>query len=474
MGTEPYCVLHYGVDKRASDELAVNPQFESCFASVLQNRDGNWRGFVFPPGIALPKEIDFPIGAQGCRFEALRLENVTFKERADFSGSLFKGSLSLSGVTFSDRVDFQGCRFDCPVDLANTHCLGDATFASSDFGQRAILRVNFCKPVIFSEAVFRDGVNFAGWRNITAKLSGAVSVTATGNFGIVFTGKRSIGVRLKKSLFAIWQYLSRAARHVRNEIKLSLRRGINAVNRIRRRFAATSPDERVFRVFEDEAHFEGVVFLKPDQTLFTQVDLSRVHFRGTNLRGVRFLGVSWWQPRFKRNGLYDEVWVKESPDGPHRARSMPVLEETCRNARVSLEENRSYSVATDFYVAEMEAARAQLGLFRRHIFSVNALYRTSTRYGASVAVGFRTLAFLLVIHVLLSLIVLATNDVVLTAQHVSETGLRSVRVMLLHAPESAEGQLPLRQGWLDTAFRLLGVAQMAMIVLAFRSRIKRH
>jgi uncharacterized protein YjbI with pentapeptide repeats len=227
-------------------------------------------------------------------------------------------------------------------------------------------------------------------------------------------------------------------------------------------------------MFEVDGQLQDVVFLKPDQTTFSQVDLSHVYFRGTNLRGIRFLGVVWWQPRLERNGLYDELFIRLSKDGPFRYQNLPVLEETCRNARVALEENRSFGIASDFYVGEMEAARAQLSFLKRHLFSVAALYRFVSRYGTDVGVALRVLALLYSLHLAGTLAIQFGDGATLSVGVISEATLRSFKVLMQQNPETITSIGSHFQAWLDAAFRVLGLIQVAMVALAFRSRIKRH
>jgi len=222
--------------------------------------------------------------------------------------------------------------------------------------------------------------------------------------------------------------------------------------------------------FEGEGQFQSVIFLKPDQVLFSEIDLARVHFRGTNFRGVRFLSVKWWQPAFNRNGLYDEVFIKNTVDGPLRHLSLPALEETCRNARVALEENRDFNTASDFYIAEMEAVRGQQSFLRRHFFSVTALYRCVSRYGTSVGTVLWVLCLIYLLHVTASVYVGQVSSV----SEFLDLALRSLKVLLLVRIESSNMAIVAEQAWLDISLRLLGPIQIAMLAIAFRARIKRH
>jgi uncharacterized protein YjbI with pentapeptide repeats len=476
-GPDPYCSLHYGCNHKLTEELPENPHFANDFLTAVQANEGDWRGFVFPPGIRLPKEIPFAVDARGSRLSSFEQDQVTFKAPADFSDAIFKGGLTLKGVIFEDVVTFDRCRFEGPVDVLNVQCKKAASFYRADFAGRTILRANFRASVNFNEAVFRDGVVFAGWRIVTARLSSALALSSTQSERVV--GRRpTLGEQIRVRVAQAGNSISRLGKRLQKMLVEVAGRIRGRVSGLRHRFAKTDSDAQVFKMFEAEGQLQGVVFFKPDQTLFSQVDLSKVFFRGTNLRGVRFLGVTWWQSTFGRNGLYDEVFIRMSKDGPFRHLSLPVLEETCRNARVALEENRSFNVASDFYVAEMEAARSQQKFWERHVFSVTALYRSVSRYGTSVGTALWMLFLIYFLHMISTVALESPKGTVLEMQHISEAAVRSLKVLLLQATvqatESRVASISSTQTWLDLVFRLLGPIQLAMVALAFRSRIKRH
>jgi hypothetical protein len=239
----------------------------------------------------------------------------------------------------------------------------------------------------------------------------------------------------------------------------------------RRRFSRDDPNSTDFNVFGGEGHLENVLFGKPEHTSFTQVDLSKVHLRGTNLRGVRFLGVNWRQPALRRNGLHDELAIRASRDGAYRYRELPLLEETCRNVRVSFEESRSFSIASDFYIAEMEASRARLTLVRRHFFSVAAVYRLVSNYGTSVATALRILFYLFALHILATILITGLPTGETARQTLSATALRTLRLLVF---QSTPVSGALGSDWSDALFRIAGLIQVTMVVLTFRTRIKRH
>jgi hypothetical protein len=120
----------------------------------------------------------------------------------------------------------------------------------------------------------------------------------------------------------------------------------------------------------------------------------------------------------------------------------------------------------------MDALRLQLPWAQRHLFSIPALYFSVSRYGSSVGTALRMLLLLLVLHFCVSLALSSSPSELEVPSHVLDTALHSARLMLYQtegpAPEQRAGQL-----WADLVFRLLGTAQLAMLVLAFRAKVKR-
>lgn len=468
-GSRSYCSLHDGCGSEPS-----HPDFEESFAALLDAKDGDWRGIVFPRGVKLPRKIDFPVNARGCQFNALDLDGVVFIGTVDFSEAVFNDEAIFRSVVFEDVVTFERCRFNGPIDFLNVLCRKSASFFRADFSGRSILRINFQGSVTFHQAIFRDGVSFAGWRNITGRAIAATSFSVSGRITASTGRKPTVQEHVRIVLVAIQSWAKSKWMQLKQKALGTAKKVQNRYRSFLRQFARADSDTQVFRMFEAEGQFQDVVFIKPDQTTFSQVDLSHVYFRGTNLRGVRFLGVVWWQPKLRRNGLYDELSIRLSKDGPFRYQYLPILEETCRNARVALEENRSFGMASDFYVGEMEAARAQLSFLERHLFSVAALYRFVSLYGTNVGVALRVLALLYSLHLAGTLAIQFDESATLSVGVISDATLRSFKVLIQQNPETITSIGSHFQAWLDAAFRVLGLIQVAMVALAFRSRIKRH
>jgi uncharacterized protein YjbI with pentapeptide repeats len=445
---DDYCVFHHGCNRKPDEELLPNPQFQPAFDSLLDQKDGNWDGFVFPTEIKLPNTIEFPVYLRCSHFTNFDLTNTTFEALVDFSDTVFLGNAIFHNVTFKSQAIFDRCRFEDCFELQHTHFEASASFYRAEFSKRAVFRTRFGGSCNLNETIFREGASFAGW---TASFG---NMSATLSFGQPV--ELTIPQKIKKGFKKIQERINEL---FHQEI---------------RRFSTKYQDVEIYRVFEGEGQLGNVVFIKPDQVSFSEVDLSRVHFRGTNLRGVRFLGVSFWQPELGRNGLYDEVFIRLNKDGPFRFHNLPALEQTCRNVRVSLEESRDFNIASDFYIAEMEALRNRLPFIKRHLFSVAALYRIVSNYGTSVFRGLLVLLLLIVLHLKLSLC-FSPETFSQSVEYITENALRTVKIMSLQMVSSGDSdKLTSGQRWVDAIFRILSPVQITMLALAFRTRIKRN
>jgi uncharacterized protein YjbI with pentapeptide repeats len=470
-----YCIMHFGWDTDATEPLPPNSSFRAAFEKIVQNADGNWRGFVFPADVPFPKQIDFPVDARACQFSNFDLEQTIFTKTADFSGSIFRRSAALRGVRFSDSVNFERCRFMGTTDFLNVLCTGAASFCRSEFSGRTVLRINFSGSANLNETLFRDAVTVSGWRNVNVTVSGQTVALGLGAIGTAIGGGPPTILRRAQALYATAKHLLRREyQRLRSLLGRLISQVAARLREVRRRYARTDPNTQIFRVFEVDAQFQEVVFSKPDLTVFSHVDMSRVFVRGTNFRGVRFLAVNWYQPHLGRSGIQDEVFF-QTVDGPLRRRELPAIEETYRNIRVALEEGKSFNTAADFYIGEMEAARAQLPLLERCLLSVPAVYSMISRYGTSVARAVGTLVALFALYMIVTLTLqwhVPTNQPL--ERMLATTSLKAFRLVLFQDTRTADGASSLSIQWIDTLFRLLALIQTAIVAFALRARIKRH
>lgn len=476
---ERLCVFH-----ALSEPLSVNKEnnvresFKAKLPGLIAEKQGDWEGFVFPIALRLAEEkIDFEVNARGARFrEAVSLEKLTFLQRVVFDGATFEKPFIARGVEFAKEARFDFARFEQSCELQHVQFRSPASFHRVEFSGPVMCRAQFASQVSFAEASFGDRTHFAGWRNIDMTVREEVlALDGTSADLTVQSASATFGARV---LAAVRGHLQLAAAAIRRCWRVGVRSvkhlGASVRDRLvvlRHRYSRTSAETEIFSVFGSEVEFTDVDFATPTLVSFSGVDMSRAYLLGTNLRGVRFLNVIWWQPDLRRNGLHDEVFISKSQDGPFRWRSLPALEETCRNLRLALEESKSYAAAADFYVGEMEAQRARLGFWKGSLFSVPAWYAVLTRYGTSVTRGLIVLACLIVSHALATAILRGFQSADIFNQ-LPELLLRSIRIATFQRDESGLGTLS--EGWIDMVFRIFTAIQIALLVFAFRTRIKRH
>jgi len=468
-----YCVLHQGCDSGPDVQPPPNPHFWPAFQALLAAGDGNWQGFVFPAEIRLPTSVDFPIDAIDVRWTDFIADNTVFNGMVDLSGATFFGGVALRTIEFRKGANFERCRFKASVDFLNVQ-FANGSFYRAEFSGRAVLRVNFHNACNFNEAVFKEEAVFSGWRNVSAALNAHLGLHASIHGIAGRTGNPpNVWQRVAQQVAVLRRMISDQWTALRSSIGVAKARAGEWLTKLRRRYSRADPGTTYFRVFNGDAQMQNVVFARPAQTVFMNADLSKVMFLGTNLRGLRFIAVDWWQPQLGRNGIRDEVFIALNPDGPFRHSQLPALEETCRNVRVALEENRSFDVASDFYVGEMDARRNQLPLLARHIFSVPALYRAVSRYGTNVGTALRFLALLVALHISWTLWLSITTASSSILEPFVRAAYHSARLLAFQAVDTnATGHSA--QDWIDIAFRIAFPIQLAMLALAFRARIKRH
>jgi uncharacterized protein YjbI with pentapeptide repeats len=423
---------------------------------LIHLKDGMWRGFDFPGGLRLTaSKYDFQIDLSHALIEGTSFDDVEFLEDVRLDSAVFKEKLSIQKATFHKQVQFDKCKFEGPVDVLHAK----------------FMQPYFTKRVNFNNTIFHRAVKFSGWRNISlSPASGVIGLSATG----ILTVSGESPPTLRQRLMALWRRSKKFVEKARTRLKdvvFKMCASISSsVSSFKRRYSRTNPNEEVFDVFGDTGDFEFVDFAIPSHVVFQTANLSKVYFRGTNLRGARFYAVNWYQPELKRNGLYDELNIQGSSDGAFRYQNLPILEETCRNLRAALEDNRNYAEAADFYVGEMEARRMRLNFLRRYFFSVEALYRYASTYGTSVGRALTILVAILLLHTALNV---CTQTEVL-AFSFSDIEFNLYRSIQLPFIQPDRDNVTAVQRWLDLVFRMLAIIQIALVVFAFRTRIKRH
>ena len=352
-----------------------------------------------------------------------RLEGLCIDCKIDLRDAEVHG-LKLDRVHVTDDWIMNGAVFLGPLDIKATEFMGSFSAVDCRFQAPVSLRGDYRKSALLAHCSFEARTVFSG----------------------TFHGR----VSLEDSVFH----------------ESALFQGHSPV-----RFTTGSPateDDIVFRLFNDVVDLSSVDFRRPQRTRFVAVSLAKAKFSETDLRGVHFQDVD-WATRGGARMLYDEVATEESKDEGYRALQKRRLEETYRNVRTALEESRDYATATDFYVREMETRRRTMPWWRREFFSVEALYLSVSRYGSSPSRALGWFLALVILHWLIQFH-LVGEPTFLTAQ---ATLAETLQVLTLQrvGPRPGHGLLPVV---VDSAFRILVAAQLAMLTLAMRGRIKRH
>ena len=469
-----YCIFHRHHEYMVIAGTQPQVNFMNELQKEIVSKNGNWRGFSFPAEFRLSGNVDFQISAQFSIFNDLKLEGVTFEDECRFTDSKFRGDAQLKTCHFKKNADFTKCVFENKTEFLNVFFHGVASFGESEFIDRVSLRVNFSESANFSSTIFKDAVTFSGWRNISLSLSSA-SLSMSAGFATVTQSNQTIAQKIRQSL----QVFCSKAKVLKESFLKLIKSASNYIKvkfeQLKRRFFTKREGIQDYLVFEKEGQLNNVTFYKPDQTVFNNVNMSKVYLAGTNFRGSRFLGVYWHQPKLKRNGLYDELFIRNSGDANFIQKQLPQLEESYRNIRVTLEDNLNYEAAADFYVGEMDTRRAQLNIFRRHFFSVTALYKAVSNYGTSVFTAFRVLLWIILFHWAITLFLnfdFEKHDI----QFTKDMLLRSFSQFSFHNLDESTSWIvnPFLQRWVDIGLKLFGISQLAMLVFAFRTRIKRH
>ena len=157
-----FCTFHRHHENIVYAGGSPQVNFMEELQKEIESKNGNWRGFSFPPEFRLPNIVDFQINAQFSIFNDLKLEGVTFEEECNFSNSKFRGDAQLKTCNFKKNTDFTKCIFENKTEFLNVFFQNVVNYSESEFIDRASLRVNFAESAIFNGVIFKDAVTFQG------------------------------------------------------------------------------------------------------------------------------------------------------------------------------------------------------------------------------------------------------------------------------------------------------------------------
>jgi len=255
--------------------------------------------------------------------------------------------------------------------------------------------------------------------------------------------------------------------------------------------------------------FDNVRFEKPELITFESIDFSKADFQLTNLIGVRYLDVKFRQELLNRNGLIHDVrlaleekkqWsvvindvkrkykkasklekiflgktrrffkvlvegIKQLESEVNKNKTKQhLLENNYRNIRMSMEANKDFVIATDFYAGEMDAKRKQLSFIGRNILSVEQLFRLSSNYGQSIKRAICVLSLMLIFQMAFSCWIYSNEPIVDVLEH-------TVKFFTYQKSDSL-GSSKL-MSFINSFFRILIPIQVAMLTFAIRNVTRR-
>jgi uncharacterized protein YjbI with pentapeptide repeats len=475
--------------------------------------DGDWRGFNFP----ITKELENVVCKTSLRLQNARLYGVKIKQ------GVFEGNVDMTGCKISS-LELQTCKFKGSVDLSGLE-FSFFKAASIEVEESFIAKeVKFDGEFFISGALkqsanfnrchFSSKATFIQTKTVSLAASSAVSFTVAGP-SVVITQKpgpeADTWTKIKYQYRNYKSFLKSRIRHyvrtfvgfvkkLLRKIKTSL---LRAFNRYRVRFPHRREHVVLYVLFNSRAMLEEINFAEPKKVTFNGIRLSEASFRNTDLRGVNFIGNDWRQKKIKRNGLFDELSFHQQNDYYSRREMLPGIENTYRNIRYSLEENKDFGLANDFFVGEMEAKRRQLKWWRRWLLSVPAAYKIFSNYGTSplrVFLWLSLLTFLNAYHLWdysiyanESLIEMNTSEVDISSSlngfetlmnsiKINVEGIRGVLTYSIQTLTLQKDKLEIFDNLpknssvylINTLYAVIGPIIIALFAVSIRTRIKRN
>jgi uncharacterized protein YjbI with pentapeptide repeats len=377
------CILH-------SEDSSKDPAAFNIALTEHRQEHGELFHLVVFPRYADFRSHEFTedVSFSGATFlESVCFEDATFKGKAFFASTTFKGIADFGRATFNQQADFTSAEFHGEADFAGTTFSRKADVSSNDSsdevsfraaefsgrtsfsvtrfevradfsGAKFVSKPHFIYTVFepgaaFTGATFPEGVHFVRTQfGGLANFHSAVFDNETQFSNTVFSNKASF-CNARLSGMTIFEPADDVARslEIMDEIDRLVVKGLWDEQRL----SMLSEDPST--VFGADVDFRDVITESPDALAFRDVDLSHWRFRGTDLRKAQFEGVDWAKIGncfgFKRNAVYDEVFLLEKKDWGACAH----IERLYRELKQNYEGNREYVTAGDFHYGEKEMRR---------------------------------------------------------------------------------------------------------------------
>jgi uncharacterized protein YjbI with pentapeptide repeats len=386
-----YCTFHtpQDLDSRVTDDAFFRGLYR-----LIKKGDTDWRGFVYPESIKFERlNIPISINTSYGKFGEVTLKQCEFEHLVNLSNSEFSGDVTCSGSKFKESLNFQGSTFSKACHLTSLHVeiglQANTCHFKGDFLLSGALKGN-CN---LNQGVFEKQARFTQYKNITISTLTSSMAMSSSVMGVVTlsNGNESVlqlfwlnlmkGYRTYKAL-AI-KKIKQASVKIKKLYVDTKSKSSNKYKSFRSMFPHKREGVEKHALFLGEAHLQNITFNEPSRVLFKGVDLTKASFGGTDLREVTFIGNVWFNPILKRNGLKEEIRYRNTKNYYDKREQLPALENTYRNIRFAMEASKDFASANDFFIGEMEAKRKQLPFYKRHLFSVDAVYNMVSKYGTS-------------------------------------------------------------------------------------------
>lgn len=479
-----YCSFHTPKESegRLPDDVLLN-----TLKRLINSGDGNWEGFIFP------KDLDFedllagtrtctiPINAEGAFFNGLTISNITFERHVNLHNSVFRGKTNFVGANFLDSLSIYQSIFYAESKFSSLKVEKALNANTCVFKSHFFLSGGIKGEANFTQCTFEDRADFWGQRNVSITVGTAfefdtcASLTSTGQTEKVIRWISDI----KQTVLTVWDNQIIRIKEAKDNLNK------RTFNYLRRKMPLKDNSVEILNLFEGNAIFDGVSFEKPSKVAFKSVDMRRIRLSRAELKNVKFIGCNWYQPKLKRNGLYEELSLQDMTFNDFH-RELPNLESTYRSIRLSFEEGKDFLRASDFYVGEMNAKRRQLGFFGRTLFSINAIYKIISNYGTSPS------------RLVFWLVFIAATHSIISFKKVNEISLLSTWKLFILGNFSNTAEffgllmnsliyslqvLTLQRNFVSTAanfsnldvlLAILGPIFISLLVIALRGKIKRY
>lgn len=337
------CVFHS--KKEDKDLNLFHGELYQIFGDKSQ-KTYDFKGFVFPKGVALLKNFSKP---------------------ATFTDAVFKGEAGFSGAVFKEWVDFRNALFEGEADFRGVVFEHGASFWNAIFKEKTFFMISVFKgEADFEFASFVSAVYFVGTEfRDCADFSHTAFERLADLWNVIFKGESS---------FEDTSFAGKA----------------NFMGSTFEENLLMNADNQDKKAFQEEVDFTSVKFLKPELVEFRKIDLSKFRFLNTDVRKIHFIDVDWYK-RKGRNQVFDEV----SSDPDTKDFEWQLIAQLYRRIRANYEENLRYSEAGDFYIGEMEMRKKAETSFLKKLPLL--LYKAISNYGESY---YRPLCWILTILLL--------------------------------------------------------------------------